>query len=178
MNDSLWRASLASFADEIARKQPAPAGVAASAVTAVLGVSLLIKVLEIRKVHPEVVASARRVSDDLRRAADLDVAAVQVLIGVPDEAAVKNAIAIPLRAACSALEGLELCASVAGEVKGLISADLAAAAELLSGAIRAILLCAQANLKRAPDELLMAECTALEKRFLAVAARCSGSTPP
>ena len=47
MSDSIWSAALATFRDRLAGLEPVPAGVSAAAVSATLGLGLLIKVLEI-----------------------------------------------------------------------------------------------------------------------------------
>jgi formiminotetrahydrofolate cyclodeaminase len=52
-----------------------------------------------------------------------------------------------MRAARAAVTGLELCAKASAVVKAALAADLGAAHALLAGALRAILICIDANLK-------------------------------
>lgn len=150
--NSLWQEPLAEFARRLASKQPAPAGVAALAVAAALGVNLLLKVLAISGRRPDVASRGRLIEAGLRAAADQDTAAVQRLIGERDEGAMREAIEIPLRAARLAADALEACRQAAPELSGPLAADLAAAASLLDGAARGILACVDANLGMAPDE--------------------------
>ena len=140
MNASLWDSPLGSFADDVAGRQPAPAGVAAAAVAATLGISLLIKVLEIRNQRPDIRASARQIGAELRAAADADCAAIRSSLRSPE------AMDVPVRAARAIMRALDLCAEAAPSVPGLLAADLGAARELLSGAARAIQICIDRNL--------------------------------
>jgi formiminotetrahydrofolate cyclodeaminase len=152
MDASLWPSTIASFCEDVAGSNPAPAGVAASAVAASLGLSLLIKVLEIagrRKSFAgdaqklrALVHSAHRELAELKSAADDDIQAVRT--------GGRNAIEVPMRAARAAVAGLDLCVEgtgIEGVTKGLAAADLGAAVLLLSGAARAILLCVAFNLR-------------------------------
>jgi formiminotetrahydrofolate cyclodeaminase len=171
MNASIWPATLASFCDEVAGTNPAPAAVAVSAVTANLGLGLLIKVLEItgrRKSFSGdsqklrvLIDAARRESEQLRNLADEDIAAVRQYVGSSNPSDARNAIEVPLRAARAAVIGLDLCAeasdviralSQGGVTQGLLAADLGAASLLLSAAVRAILLSADSNLRQLPSE--------------------------
>ncbi len=146
MNVSMW-----AFCDEVASRSPAPAGVAAAAVAADLGLSLLIKTLVITGKRPELLEAARAESARLRQAVDDDIAAVRELMRSRDAAAMKKAIEVPMRAARSAGAGLDLCAQAAGEVRGLLAADLGAAAALLAGAAKAIQVCVDANLSASSE---------------------------
>lgn len=130
------------FCDQVASRSPAPAGVAAAAAAADLGMSLLIKALVITGKRPELLEAARAESVRLRQAVDDDIVAVRELIRTRDP---RNANEIPMRAARSAAAGLDLCAEAAGEVHGLLAADLGAAKALLSGALQAIQVCVDAN---------------------------------
>jgi formiminotetrahydrofolate cyclodeaminase len=155
---SLWNESLAEFYTRTASKAPGPAGVAAAAVTARLGLALLIKVLTIRGTRNDLIEAAQREADALAQAADDDIRAVQALLAAQDSRA---ALEVPMRAARAAVAGLELCKQASGSIQGLIAADLDAAGALLRGAARAILICVEANLKRSPDEAIAAECRRL-----------------
>jgi formiminotetrahydrofolate cyclodeaminase len=88
----------------------------------------------------------------LRGAADDDIGAVMELIRARDAAALRQAIEAPLRAARATVAGLELCAKASGVVKDALAADLGAAQALLAGALRAILLCIDANLNGREEE--------------------------
>ncbi len=180
MNASIWPATLASFCDEVAGTNPAPAAVAVSAVTANLGLGLLIKVLEItgnRKSFAgdaqklrALIDAARRESEQLRNAADEDIAAVRQYVGSRNPADARNAIEVPLRAARAAVAGLDLCAEAAdvipGLAQGLLAADLGAATLLLSAAVRAILLSVDSNLRSLPSEDPYRAAAAMEQRDL------------
>jgi len=147
MPRSIWSDSLAAFSDSVAATRPAPAGVAAAAVAAELGISLLIKVMSITGGHGELVEAARREAAHLRGAADDDIGAVMEYLRARDATALQHAIEAPMRAARAAVAGLELCAKASSAVKPALAADLGAAQALLGGALRAILLCIDANLR-------------------------------
>jgi hypothetical protein len=120
--------------------------VVAAAVTANLGLSLLIKTLAITGSNKELLEAARLEAAHLRGAADDDIGAVMELIRARDAVALRQAIEAPMRAARATVAGLELCAKASGVVKDALAADLGAAQALLSGALRAILICIDANL--------------------------------
>ncbi|HYL37302.1 MAG TPA: cyclodeaminase/cyclohydrolase family protein [Bryobacteraceae bacterium] len=147
---TIWTAPLASFCEDLASTKPAPAGVAASAVSARLGLSLLIKVLTITAQRPDLIEPARRESENLARAAEDDIRAIQARDA-------SQVLEVPMRAARAAVAGLDLCAEASGSVRGWIAADLGASRELLAGAARAILLCVDANLQRSPNPEVAAE---------------------
>jgi formiminotetrahydrofolate cyclodeaminase len=151
------------FCDQVASRSPAPAGVAAAAVAADLGLSLLIKTLVITGKRSDILEAARAESARLRQAVDDDITAVRELMRSGDAVAMSRAIEVPMRAARSAAAGLDLCVEAAGEIRGLLAADLAAAAALLCGAVRAILVCVDANL-RAQGSEVPAERKVLEDR--------------
>ena len=145
MDASLWDSTLGVVADQVAGREPGPAGVAAAAVAATLGVGLLVKVLEIRGKRADLRDAARELAQQLRALADADCAAVR--------AGLKSAEAreIPVRAARYVLRALLLCREAAPVATGLLGADLRAGREILMGAARAILACAEANLEKAPS---------------------------
>src|SRR5690242_14598471 len=150
MPHSVWSESLATFSDSVAATRPAPAGVAAAAVAAGLGISLLIKTLAITGGNSELMDAARLESGHLRGAADDDIGAVMAYMSTRDDPALRQAIDAPLRAARAVLAGLELCAKAS--VKPSLAADLGAAQALLAGALRAILICVDANLHGREDQ--------------------------
>jgi formiminotetrahydrofolate cyclodeaminase len=166
MSRSIWPESLASFSDSVSATRPAPAGVAAAAVAAELGMSLMIKAMSITGGHDELVGAARRESARLRGAADEDIGAVMAYMSTRDAAALRQAIDAPLRAARAAVTGLELCGQASSGVKPALVADLRAAQALLSGALRAILICIDANLQGREEQYpeAVAERHAIEDR--------------
>jgi formiminotetrahydrofolate cyclodeaminase len=167
MPHSIWPESIASFSDAVAATRPAPAGVAAAAVAAELGISLLIKTLAISGGgNRELLEAARREAAHLRGSADDDIGAVMAYMHARDAAALRQAIDAPLRAARAAVAGLELCAKASGAVKPALAADLGAAQALLAGALRAILICIDANLNGREEEHrdAVAERRAIEDR--------------
>ncbi len=152
MPRSIWPESIASFSDAVAATRPAPAGVAAAAVAAELGIGLLIKTLAITGGHGDLLDDARRERAHLRGAVDDDIGAVMAYMQSRDAAALRQAIEAPLRAARAAVAGLELCANASTTVKSSLTADLGAAQALLAGALRAILICIDANLHGREEE--------------------------
>jgi formiminotetrahydrofolate cyclodeaminase len=167
MSRSIWSDSLASFSDSVGATRPAPAGVAAAAVAAELGMSLLIKTLAITGgASAESLNAARKEAAHLRGAADDDIGAVMAYMSARDADALRQAIEAPLRAARASVAGLELCAKASGVVKPALVADLGAAQALLAGALRAILICIDANLQGREDEHpdAVAERRAIEDR--------------
>jgi formiminotetrahydrofolate cyclodeaminase len=147
MPRSIWSESLSSFSDALAATRPAPAGVTAAAVVAQLGISLMIKAMSITGGHEELVDAARQEAAHLRGAADDDVGAVLEFMRERDAAARRQAIEAPMRAARAAVASLELCVRASAAVKPSLAADQLAAEALIAGALRAILLCINANLK-------------------------------
>jgi len=159
MNASLWDLPLGSVADDVAGRQPAPAGVASASIAATLGVSLLIKTLEIRGQRVDLSSAAREIGAELRAAADADCEAIRGSLQSPE------AMSVPLRAARAAIRALDLCNEAAPSVSGLLAADLRAGRELLAGAARAILTCIDANLEKRPSAETAREVSALRARI-------------
>lgn len=166
MAHSIWSESLGLFSDAVAATRPAPAGVAVAAVSAELGIGLLIKTLAITGGHGELVDAARLQRAHLRGAADDDIGAVMAYMQSRDAAALRQAIEAPMRAARAVVAGLELSAKASGTVKSSLTADLRAAQALLTGALRAILICIDANLSGREEEHrdALAERKAIEAR--------------
>ncbi|MEP6961816.1 MAG: cyclodeaminase/cyclohydrolase family protein [Acidobacteriota bacterium] len=142
MDASLWQDTLDGFQQGVAADRPTPAGVATAAVTAALGLSLLVKALRITGKKPELLEPALKLIEELRSAADADVAAVRRYIETKDQGSLHDA---PVRAAKAAMAGVTLCEDAAGAVKGLIRADIEASTALLQGAAAAIAACVAAN---------------------------------
>jgi formiminotetrahydrofolate cyclodeaminase len=171
--NTIWNATLESFRESVASAEPPPAGVAVAAVSATLGVNLLLKVLAIvarrksfaadtEKLSP-LLQAAKNESVRLTQYADDDIAAYRAYLEsrrlkIEDHAmALREAIETPFRAAESALSSLDLCADAAGLVHGAVLADLATAAILLNGAIRAMLLSVEVNLQQLSDAEISAK---------------------
>jgi formiminotetrahydrofolate cyclodeaminase len=169
MADSIWKATLEGFRGRVAGTAPTPAGVSAAAVSASLGLGLLIKVLGIARKRKDFSGNPERVAEMLRSAqveltrleqyADDDIAAFDDYMAcrrLPGDAdalaaALRRAIEVPLSAASSATSGLELCAEATGMTPASIAPDLGSAAALLAGAVRAMLLTVDANLRELVD---------------------------
>jgi len=181
--NGIWKATLESFRDSVASAEPAPAGVSVSAVSATLGISLLQKVLDIVAKRKSFAGdfgrlaslrqAARNESERLTRYANEDIAAYRAYmearrLKTADETAraLRDVNETPLKAARSALSGLDLCADAAGIVTGAIAADLGTAAILLAGAIRALLLSVDANLQQQPDRETSVERREIEEKAL------------
>jgi formiminotetrahydrofolate cyclodeaminase len=178
--DSIWNSTLESFRESVASAEPTPAGVTAAAVSATLGVSLLLKVLAIVARRKSFAGDVERLSS-LRHAAknesvrlsqyaDDDIAAYRAYLEsrrlkIEDPAmALHGAIETPLHAAESALSSLDVCADAAALVQGAVLADLATAAVLLNGAIRAMLLSVEVNLQQLPDAAISAKTQLIRER--------------
>ncbi len=86
------------------------------------------------------------------------------------QTALHRAIESPLAAARSAAAGIDLCGKALPFFQGAIAADVAGAAIVLSGAVRAILCCVDANLRAVKDETfaraIEAETHALKQRAI------------
>src|SRR5579862_5089340 len=132
MDNSIWSGSLDSFQRDLSAAQPAPAAVAAAAVTADLGIALLIKSVTITGKRRDLVDTARLLSAHLKHAADEDIAAVRDYMAQRSSSAGIRAIEIPMNAARSAVTALDLCVEAADHVKTALRADLASGAVLLA----------------------------------------------
>ena len=166
MAASIWKLTLEEFHDQLASRDPVPAGVSVAAVSASLALGLLMKVLEITRKRrdfqgdpqriEELLVAARTASNKLSQYADEDIVAFAEYMasrGSPaEEAALQKAIEIPLGGARAAATGLRLCAEVAGMVPASIAPDLGTAALLLGGSVQAMLLSVESNALRLPDE--------------------------
>jgi len=160
MDDSIWTGTLASLRDRMAGSDPVPAGVSAAAVTATFALGLVTKVLTIcgrrksfagdRNRLMAIIEAAHRESAILQRAADQDIAAFELYmrsraLGQPD---LSDAIDIPTDAVRAAARGLDLSVEAAGMVHAFVASDLGAAASLLAGAVRAMLLSIEFNMRQ------------------------------
>lgn len=126
----------------------------------------MIKAMSITGGHDDLVEAARREAAHLRGAADDDVGAVLEFVHDRDAAARRQAIEAPMRGARAAVASLELCVKASAAVKPSLAVDQLAAEALIAGALRAILLCINANLKGRETEYpdAVAEAKSIEDR--------------
>lgn len=165
MPDSIWSATLEQFRDRMASHEPVPAGITATAVSAVLALALLAKVLQVTLRHKDFAGDRELVSallDDARnlfgilsQLADDDVAAFQEYLDCvrsrqPTGNALRKTIDVPLNVARSASLGVALCETSAGHVHRVVAPDLRIAADLLEGAVRSALVTMKSNLAHLP----------------------------
>jgi formiminotetrahydrofolate cyclodeaminase len=149
------------FRASVGGNEPVPAGVSISAVSAGLALALLAKVLDItgkrksfqgdRTRVAELIQTARDESARLTQLADDDVRAFNEYLACDSagkQQAMCTAIEIPMEGARSAVRGLDICAEAVSIVSGLTAADLAMAAALLRGAVRAMLVSVDFNVKQ------------------------------
>jgi formiminotetrahydrofolate cyclodeaminase len=181
MSDSIWTAALATFRDRVASPEPVPAGVSAAAVSATFGLGLLSKVLQIasrrkdfagdRELVDRLLGEAQNKSQTLARLADEDILAFHQYLDClrrkeSTGAAMRKAIEVPLSVARTAADGLPLCEKARGLIHAFVASDLAAAIELLTGAIRASLGTVEFNLQQLPgDDPYRVEAAAEVRRF-------------
>lgn len=179
MTIPLSDSTLERFRAATASGHPTPAGVAVAAVSASFALGLLGKALEVsaRKgthaANPAPIgplaAAARAESSRMLELAAEDMAAFEAYLAaarLPQTAdrerlerrqaldsALRRAIEVPLAAGRSAAAGLQLCADALPLTHPVVLADLGAAATLLSGALRAFLLCADSNISQLTPEM-------------------------
>ncbi|HUA19855.1 MAG TPA: cyclodeaminase/cyclohydrolase family protein [Bryobacteraceae bacterium] len=179
MEDSIWTGTVASLRGRIAGPDPVPAGVSAAAVTATFALGLLCKVLTIcarrnkftgdRNLLHTILEAARAESTILERAADQDIAAFQLYMesrALHRAGSIDATIDVPMDAVRAAARGLHLCVPAVDLVHPFVAPDLGAAASLLAGAIRAMLLSIRYNTRQLASGEPPAELQQLEERAL------------
>ena len=191
VNASLWSGTLAGFREKASGTDPVPASVAISAVTASLALALLAKVLAIAgkskrfiySAHPgdrqrigALLEAAREESARLTHLADEDIAAFNQYMDCKRQggeltAAIHKAIEVPMDAARSVVRGLGLCAEAAVMIQGLTAADIGAAGALLFGAVQAMLLSVDFNIREMSKDERFSDAITAERRELGVEAR-------
>jgi formiminotetrahydrofolate cyclodeaminase len=172
---SLWTLRLDEFRDRTASRAPTPGGGSVAAVCATLGTGLIIMAAEITQASPSppaelapALAHARALLATLAAAADADVAAFDgfmAALALPrasdnDKAARKQAMAAaaraaseaPLAAAQAMLDVLALARTVEPLVKASVVSDVLAGADLLRGAVVAMLRNVDINLPHVGDD--------------------------
>jgi methenyltetrahydrofolate cyclohydrolase len=174
MKPSVWESTLEEFRKQVGGRRPVPASGSVSAVAASLSLHLLVKVLEITAykkgfaADPEklktLIEASKAESARLERYADEDVAAFNSYLEsakLPEsndaerglrrrarESALQQVIEGPLQAARSAAGGLGLCAGTLALIPKSMIADLGAAASLLAGASRGLMVSAEFNIRQ------------------------------
>jgi formiminotetrahydrofolate cyclodeaminase len=181
VNASLWSGTLAGFREKASGTDPVPASVAISAVTASLALALLAKVLAIaskrktftgdRQRVGVLLDAAREESTRLTHLADEDIDSFNQYMacrrqGKELTAAARKAIEVPMDAARSAVRGLGLCAEAAGMIQGLTAADIGAAGALLSGAVQAMLLGVDFNIREMSSDERFSDAITAERSAL------------
>jgi len=175
VSDSIWESTLAGFGDQLASRDPVPAGVSLAAVSASLALSLLVKVLEITgrrrdfKGDPErleeLLTAARTESAKLARLAGEDIVAYADYMASrkspAEPIALRRAIEVPLDAARAAAAGLKLCEEASAIAPSSVAPDVGTAELLLSAAIRGMLLSVKSNASRLGDTEFQREIAAL-----------------
>ena len=145
-------------------------GVATAAHAASLALELLAKITHSNAGLAE--------AESLRQIAEDDVAAYNRFLTSPPQERVlvqRDAIETPMRAARTALAGLDLCLAASNSIRDSVAADLGVAAELLAAAARGILLCAGQNLKAVSEDPSYAA-TLAERQTLGARAEAGAGT--
>jgi len=166
MQSPISESTLDSLREHVAgAKDPIAGGVAVAAISAALGMALLaltLKVASRRKDFPgdrarlaKLLEAANKESARLVRYADQDIAAYQKYRDCLKQkrgidAALRRIIESPLKAAASAARGVDICAEALHLAPLSVVSDLGAAAIILAGSVRAILLTVDVNLRQLP----------------------------
>jgi formiminotetrahydrofolate cyclodeaminase len=158
--------TIESFREHVAKaRDPIAAGVAVAAIAAGLGMSLLALTLKVTSRRKKssgdqariraLLDAANKESAKLVRCADQDIAAYQKYRDSlrrkrSSDATLRRVIESPLEAAGSAARGVALCVEAVSLVPLSVASDLGAAAALMAGAMTAILLTVDVNLRELP----------------------------
>lgn len=200
---SLWGWTLTEFRDRTASDAPTPGGGSASMVAAATGLALVLMALRVTARKPEagealrpLIDSGERLLDELSAHADHDIAVFETYMaalrlprGTEAEQqrrraalaqATVAATEVPLNAAQSTLEALDVARQAAAVAQPSIVSDVAAGAALLHGALTAVLYSVDINLKSLKDPAQLAEYSASRahlqragsQRHAAIAAAC------
>jgi len=172
--DSLWRWPLATFRDTLASDSPTPGGGSAAMVSATLGLGLVVMALRItankatdRTFLDTLILSGERLITELSAHAEADIAvfdAYMAALKLPKateaekterrtalQRATIAATEIPLNAAQTALEALDLAGQAATLATTQIVSDVGAGAATLRGAVEAVLYAVDVNLRGLDD---------------------------
>lgn len=186
--DSIWRWGLAEFRDRTASDAPTPGGGSAAMVAAVTGTALVLMALRITRRKTErtaplddLIELGERLMRDLGRHADADIEvfegymdALKLPRATGDEkedrlrALADAAIAateVPLNAAQSVVEAIELADRAAQASDRHVVSDVGAGVAILAGALTAVLYNVDINLKSIKDTELAADYAKSRKRL-------------
>jgi formiminotetrahydrofolate cyclodeaminase len=144
---SVWPTPVGDLYEEMTLPKPAPASVVAAAVTARMGIALMIKTLAVvanresfegdRNKLKSLTEAAQRESSKLAEAAEDDVT------GAPE----RKVSEVPMNAAVAAEAALLLCAEARPFATGSVAVDIEVAILLLTAAHRSVLICVGSNLR-------------------------------
>jgi formiminotetrahydrofolate cyclodeaminase len=191
MANSLWTLTLSEFRAQTASARATPGGGSVCAVSASLGLGLVIMALEItqKRAHDPsldvILGEARRILDKLAESADDDVRAFDaymLAVKLPQateeqqhtraealQRAADVATQVPLAAANRAVCALELARGAAEAARSHVLSDVLAGAELLGAAVHGLLATLAMNLKSVDDTVR--ERTVVERDALSVRAQ-------
>lgn len=174
MTESIWTMGLAEFRDCTASADPTPGGGSAAMVGGAIGMGLVLMALRVSAGKVEdaaalspLIEAGDRLMDELSRHADADIvvfdafmAALKLPRGSDEEKAARRAALaeaaqaateVPLNAAQSVLESLDIARQAAAVADRGILSDVAAGAAMLNGAVTAVLYNVDINLKSVKD---------------------------
>ena len=180
MTDSIWNCGLAEFRDRTASADPTPGGGSAAMVSAAIGMGLVLMALRVtegkaedREALAPLIEGGDRLLAELSQHADADIAVFEAYMaalklprGTEEEKTARRAALadaaiaateVPLNAAQSVLESLDLARQAAAVSDRGILSDVAAGAALLNGAATAVLYNVDINLKSVKDPDTAAE---------------------
>jgi len=199
MADSLWDLTLAAALAETASAQPTPGGGSIAPVSGAFGFGLVLMALEVTQAKQAseslgaAIAQGRALLSELQAHADQDVAVFQAYMhalglprATPEEQAVRTAARTtaataateaPLAAAESCLRALMFAEAAAGSVQKNVYSDLLAGADLVLGALHAVLRTLDINLPSVRDEAQRAQLQARGVSLRQEAARVHASIP-
>lgn len=195
--DSLWRWPLATFRDTLASDSPTPGGGSAAMVSATLGLGLVVMALRItankaadRSFLDTLILSGERLIAELSAHAEADIAvfdaymaALKLPKATEDEKTARRealrqatiaATEIPLNAAQTALEGIDLANQAATLAATQIVSDVGAGAATLRGAVEAMLYAVDVNLRGLDDAARRKVYADSRDRLLAAAEQRAG----
>jgi formiminotetrahydrofolate cyclodeaminase len=166
MKSPIGRATIDAFRDHIAgANNPIAGGVAVASVSAGLGMALLALTLKVASQRKDfggdrarlakLLAAAKKESARLVRCAGQDISAYQQYRDSlkrkrRSTSVLRRIIESPLQAAGLAARGLDLCQEAVFLVPLSVVSDLGAAATLLAGSVKAILLTVDVNIRQLP----------------------------
>lgn len=176
-NDSVWDWGLTEFRDRTAAATPTPGGGSAAMVGAAIGMGLVLMALRVTQAkadRPEalapLIASGDGLMAELSAHADADIAVFETYMealrlpkGTEDEKAARRtalaaagqaATEVPLNAAQSCLEALDVARQAAPLASSTIVSDVAAGALMIHAGLAAMLLTVDINLKSLKDAAL------------------------